>query len=244
MDDFVRYAPDVGVTPHVVFLEDGPWPAGPARARRPRTVVEPGRFRHVHRNVAAFRLRSLIARERPDVVMGWLARAHVTFAAAVAAGLRRRLAWYQWLVAATSSSAWPPRSPPRSCSPVRPRAAGRRRPCAPAARPPGAARHRAAGVLDGPELHELRADARHPRGADRGRHLRPAGALEAPGRRAGGGGEPAPRGQGRARAGRGRRGPRPRRRLRARARRHSRALGSPTRSRSPATAMTPSPSLS
>lgn len=100
MDDFVRYAPDVGVTPHVVFLEDGPWPQDLRERGVQVSVVEPGRFRHVHRNVSAFvELRSLMARERPDVVMGWLARAHVTFApAAVAAGLRRRLAWYQWLV--------------------------------------------------------------------------------------------------------------------------------------------------
>ena len=100
MDDFVRYSPEVGVTPHVVFFEEGPWPRD-LRQRGVRvTVVEPGRFRHVHRNFSAFvRLRSLMAQERPDVVMGWLARAHVTFApAAVAAGLRGRLAWYQWLV--------------------------------------------------------------------------------------------------------------------------------------------------
>ena len=130
MDDFVRYAPDVGVTPHVVFLEDGPWPQDLRERGVQVSVVEPGRFRQrPHRNASSafVELRSLMARERPDAVMGWLARAHVTFApAAVAAGLRRRPPWAtsgSW--EATSSSAWPPRFPPRSCSPVRPRAARR-----------------------------------------------------------------------------------------------------------------------
>lgn len=100
MDDFVRYAPEVGVSPHVVFLENGPWPREMRDRGVPVTVVESGRFRHVHRNISAFlRLRALMAAERPDVIMGWIARAHVVFApAAVAAGLRSRLAWYQWLV--------------------------------------------------------------------------------------------------------------------------------------------------
>ena len=100
LDDFLRYAPEVDVEPHVVFLEDGPWPEDLRRRGLPVTVVDPGRFRHVHRNAAAFfRLRALLARERPDVVLNWIARAQVTLApAAVAAGLRRHLAWYQWLV--------------------------------------------------------------------------------------------------------------------------------------------------
>jgi glycosyltransferase involved in cell wall biosynthesis len=100
MDDFLRYAEDVDVAPHVVFLEDGPWPEDLRDRGFPVTVIDPGRFRHVHRNVAAFsRLRALMLRERPDVVLSWIARAQVTLApAAMAAGMRRRLAWYQWLV--------------------------------------------------------------------------------------------------------------------------------------------------
>jgi glycosyltransferase involved in cell wall biosynthesis len=100
MDDFLRYSEGVDVEAHVVFLEDGAWPEDLRRRGFQVTVVDPGRFRHVHRNVAAFRrLRRLIAVERPDVVLGWLARAHVTLApAAMAAGMRERLAWYQWLV--------------------------------------------------------------------------------------------------------------------------------------------------
>jgi glycosyltransferase involved in cell wall biosynthesis len=41
----------------------------------------------------------MLSRRRPDVVLGWISRAHVTLApAAIAAGLGRHLAWYQWTI--------------------------------------------------------------------------------------------------------------------------------------------------
>ena len=93
MDDFVRRAGEIGVEPHVVFFEDGPWPDDLRRDGVPVTVVDPGRFRELRSGRAAFgQLRRLMKQEQPDVVFGWLARAHVTFApAAVAAG--HRSAW-------------------------------------------------------------------------------------------------------------------------------------------------------
>lgn len=100
LDMFLEEREAVGVEPHVVFLEPGPW-ADDVRARGMQvTIVEPGRFRQAGRQLAALReLRALMRREQPDVICAWLARAHVSFApAAIAAGMRRRLAWYQWLV--------------------------------------------------------------------------------------------------------------------------------------------------
>jgi glycosyltransferase involved in cell wall biosynthesis len=100
MDDFVRRAGEVDVEPHVVFFEEGPWPEDLRARGVPVTVVDPGRFRQVHRGASALvRLRTLIRREQPDVVLGWLARAHVVLApAATAAGMRGRLVWFQQLV--------------------------------------------------------------------------------------------------------------------------------------------------
>ena len=60
-------------------------------------VIETGRLRQVHRGAAAVaRLRGVIARERPDLVLSWFTRAQLyTAPAAVLAGSRRRLAWIQ-----------------------------------------------------------------------------------------------------------------------------------------------------
>lgn len=97
LDDFLRHAPDVGVEAHVVFLREGEWPAQ-LRTRGIRaTVVDPGRFRQLHKNAAAlFHLRGIMVRERPDVVLSWISRAHILLApAAITAGLGRRLVWFQ-----------------------------------------------------------------------------------------------------------------------------------------------------
>src|SRR4051812_30874519 len=100
LQTFVERSASIDVRPEVVFFEDGPWAAELAGLGVPVVVVRPGRFRQVHRQGgAAARLTAMLARRRPDVVLGWITRAHVTLAPpAIAAGLGRRLAWYQWTV--------------------------------------------------------------------------------------------------------------------------------------------------
>lgn len=100
LQTFLERADTIGVRPEVVLFEDGPWGREIADLGVPVTVVRPGRFRHAHRNAAAaLRLAAMLSRRRPDVVLGWISRAHVTLAPpAIAAGLGRRLAWYQWTI--------------------------------------------------------------------------------------------------------------------------------------------------
>jgi glycosyltransferase involved in cell wall biosynthesis len=98
LETFLERADTIGVWPEVVLFEDGPWVRELAGLGVPVSVIRPGRFRHAHRNVAAaLRLVAMLSRRRPDVVLGWISRAHVTLAPpAIAAGLGRHLAWYQW----------------------------------------------------------------------------------------------------------------------------------------------------
>jgi glycosyltransferase involved in cell wall biosynthesis len=105
LQTFLERSDGIAVRPEVVLFEHGPWAAELAALGVPVTVVEPGRFRHAHRNAAAaVRLAALLARRRPDVVLGWISRAHVTLAPpAIAAGLGGRLAWYQWTVPSTAA---------------------------------------------------------------------------------------------------------------------------------------------
>lgn len=100
LQTFLERADSIGVRPEVVLFEDGPWARELADLGVPVSVVRPGRFRHIHRNAsAALRLAAMLYRRRPDVVLGWISRAHVTLAPpAIAAGLGRRLAWYQWTI--------------------------------------------------------------------------------------------------------------------------------------------------
>jgi glycosyltransferase involved in cell wall biosynthesis len=102
LQTFLERAPSVDVEPHVVFFDHGPWPDQVRAMGFSATVVEPGRFRNIAANLrATAQLRALLRAEQPDVVFGWLSRAHVTLApAAIAAGMRDRLAWYQWTVPA------------------------------------------------------------------------------------------------------------------------------------------------
>lgn len=97
LDDFLRHAAAIRVEPHVVFLQDGEWPARLKAKGMAVSVIEPGRFRHLHRNATAVhQLRRLIARERPDAVLSWISRAHILLApAAIAAGSGGRLLWFQ-----------------------------------------------------------------------------------------------------------------------------------------------------
>jgi glycosyltransferase involved in cell wall biosynthesis len=100
LQTFLERSGSVGVRPAVVFFEDGPWAVELADLGIPVSIVRHGRFRHLHRNAqVAARLAAMLARRRPDVVLGWISRAHVLLAPpAIAAGLRRHLAWYQWTV--------------------------------------------------------------------------------------------------------------------------------------------------
>lgn len=93
----LRHAADADVDPAVVFLADGSFPGEVEALGIPTWVVDPGRFREPLRGARAVgRLRTLIARQRPDVILSWMPRAHVTLApAAVAAGAGGRMLWWQ-----------------------------------------------------------------------------------------------------------------------------------------------------
>lgn len=97
---FAERARRVDVEPRLIFFEHGDLERSLAAAGLVATVVEPGRFRSARSQASAFfTLARLIREERPDVVLSWTTRAHVVLApAAVAAGARRRLAWYRHTV--------------------------------------------------------------------------------------------------------------------------------------------------
>jgi glycosyltransferase involved in cell wall biosynthesis len=91
------HAVAAGIAPHVVFFEHGPL-ATALGANGIRTTVIPVARPNdpllAVRTVA--RLRRLIARDDPEVVLAWLARAHTWLApAAVLAGRADRLVWWQ-----------------------------------------------------------------------------------------------------------------------------------------------------
>lgn len=91
------HAVDAGIAPHLVFFEQGPL-ATALGANGIRTTVlpvaRPNDPLMAVRTVA--RLRRLIARDDPEVVLAWLPRAHTWLApAAVLAGRADRLVWWQ-----------------------------------------------------------------------------------------------------------------------------------------------------
>jgi glycosyltransferase involved in cell wall biosynthesis len=97
LESVLPHALDAGIAPHVVFFEHGPL-ATALRANGIRTTVIPVARPNdpllAVRTIA--RLRRLIARDDPEVVLAWLPRAHTWLApAAVLAGHAGRLVWWQ-----------------------------------------------------------------------------------------------------------------------------------------------------
>jgi glycosyltransferase involved in cell wall biosynthesis len=80
-----------------VFLQPGPWPAELAAAGFRVEVIDAGRVRELHRWAATVaRLARLFRRRQPDVILNWSAKTHLYGApAAVLAGMRKRLVWWQ-----------------------------------------------------------------------------------------------------------------------------------------------------
>jgi glycosyltransferase involved in cell wall biosynthesis len=82
----VHHGRDLGLAWRVVFLEDGPMVADCRAAGASVAVVPAGRVRQIHRYVRSVaRLGREFRRERPDVVVGWMTKAHLY--AGPAAGL-------------------------------------------------------------------------------------------------------------------------------------------------------------
>ena len=81
----------------VVFFEDGPFVAE-TRSLGLRTIVLPaGRLRQVHRAAGVVAsLTRLLSRERPDLLLNWMAKTHLYGAAAAALARRSdRVVWWQ-----------------------------------------------------------------------------------------------------------------------------------------------------
>jgi glycosyltransferase involved in cell wall biosynthesis len=84
----------------LVFFEPGPWPEELARAGFHVEVVHAGRLREAHRAIATVvRLARILRQRRPDLILDWSAKTHLYGApAAVLAGMRDRVLWWQQLV--------------------------------------------------------------------------------------------------------------------------------------------------
>lgn len=81
----------------LVFLESGLWPTELAARGFAVTVIRAGRLRHLHRWVATvLRLALLFRRRKPDLILNWIAKAHLySSPAAVLAGMTDRIVWWQ-----------------------------------------------------------------------------------------------------------------------------------------------------
>jgi glycosyltransferase involved in cell wall biosynthesis len=80
-----------------VFFQDGPWVAELRDAGLRVEVIRAGRLREAHRWVATvIRLARLLRRRKPDVILNWSAKTQLYGSpAAVLAGMRRRVVWWQ-----------------------------------------------------------------------------------------------------------------------------------------------------
>ena len=94
---FLRHVDRSRIEPHVVFNNPGAFVDEVAGLGIPVEVIETGEFVQPHRGAAAvWRLRDAFRRERPDLILSWFTKAQLYAApAAVLAGMRDRLAWFQ-----------------------------------------------------------------------------------------------------------------------------------------------------
>jgi glycosyltransferase involved in cell wall biosynthesis len=81
----------------LVFHEAGPWPDELADAGFRVEVIPAGRLRQPHRLIATvIRLARLLRRREPDLILNWMPKTQLYGSpAAVLAGMRRRVLWWQ-----------------------------------------------------------------------------------------------------------------------------------------------------
>jgi glycosyltransferase involved in cell wall biosynthesis len=93
----LRHRATAGISPHVLFLADGPLRQEVDALGVRTSLVEPGRFREPWRlTLAVERAARMLRRERPDVVLSWFSRAQTVLAPAAAlAGMRRRVVLWE-----------------------------------------------------------------------------------------------------------------------------------------------------
>jgi len=94
---WLRHLDPAQVEPHVVALEPGPFEREIAALGIRTTVVAAGRLREPRSGAAAVRTVSrLLERERPDLIVNWIAKAQLYGgSAARLAGLSDRVVWWQ-----------------------------------------------------------------------------------------------------------------------------------------------------
>ena len=85
----------------LVFFQDGPWPAELAAAGLRVEIVEAGRVRNLGRLALTIaRLAALFRERRPDVILNWATKTQLYGSpAAVLAGMRDRVIWWQHAIA-------------------------------------------------------------------------------------------------------------------------------------------------
>ena len=93
----VEGGPRHGYESEVVFLQEGPWPDQLRAEGVPVHVLGAGRVRELHLGArAVLRLARILRRQRPDVVLNWVAKTQLYGApAAVLAGIGGRVVWWQ-----------------------------------------------------------------------------------------------------------------------------------------------------
>jgi len=93
----LRHASSAELAPRVVCFQEGPLIDEVDALGIPTSVIQSGRLREARRGAAAVRrLTRLLRRDRPDIVLNWLPKAHLYAGpASVAAGIGRRVVWWQ-----------------------------------------------------------------------------------------------------------------------------------------------------
>jgi glycosyltransferase involved in cell wall biosynthesis len=94
---FLRHVDQERVQPFVVFLQDGSFPEEVAELGIRTVVLRAGRLRHFWRAPFAIgALARLLRRERPDLLLNWMAKSQLYGSpAALLSGLGNRVVWWQ-----------------------------------------------------------------------------------------------------------------------------------------------------
>lgn len=93
----LRHLDQPRIQPVVVFFEEGPFPEEVARLGIRTVILRTGRLRHFWRApFAILALARLLRRERPDLLLNWMAKSHLYGApAALISGFGNRVVWWQ-----------------------------------------------------------------------------------------------------------------------------------------------------
>jgi glycosyltransferase involved in cell wall biosynthesis len=93
----LRRASSAELAPRVICFQEGPFIDEVDALGIPTAVIQSGRLREARRGAAAVkRLTRLLRGDQPDIVLSWLPKAHLYAApASVAAGMGRRVIWWQ-----------------------------------------------------------------------------------------------------------------------------------------------------